>query len=277
MPGCRSLAAILATLLVAEMASAQEATPRVSEIKETQVQSVVVADRVVETADGKVSIRSIKINPRQNILQLVLPKNSESGGASLLRFKFDADNSLAVFTGGFLDTYSPVTPAGLVYHEKKIRNEPSSKDPVMKAVVCYSADERWPVTIIDAGAFSEGQAKGDCIQTGPFLVKGGEANIDLDAVDAALNFPFSRKAFDRAFILVDSHGDVVVGITSRISLFSLREVLRQSEQAKGFAAVTAVALSGTRTAGLVVDGEGNDTIAGNVKTLLPNAVIVKRR
>jgi hypothetical protein len=241
------------------------------------VQAVVVVDREVTTDEGVVQIKSLKINPERNQLRLALPKNPDAGGSSLGRFKFD-ENALAAFTGGFLDSYSPATAAGLVRHDGSLQNELRSSDTVMKAVVCYADDTRRPVTIMDADKFSERQAGGDCIQTGPWLIKQSQPVTDLAALDASINFPFARKAFDRAFLLLDMQGNVVMGVSGRISLYALREVLRRSEQDNGFGAVTAVALSGTRSAGLIIGTDDRTKItAGNTATLLPNAVIVDSR
>jgi hypothetical protein len=265
---------ILGLLIASELTFAQDSSGRAASVRivnKDAVQSIIVTDRVVTTEDGDVRVKSITMSPAKNRLRLVMPKNSESGGASLGRYNSD-ENGLASFTGSFLASYSPVIAAGLVWLDKTQQNELRPEDPVMTAVVCYADDLRKPVTIMSVDAFSPQQAKGDCIQTGPVLV--GRNETDLEALDAALkNFPYSRKAFDRAFILLDAQGNVVMGVSERLSLFVLREVLRRPERDGGFGAIAAVALSGTRSAGLIV---GNDT-AGNVRTLLPNAVVITPR
>jgi hypothetical protein len=98
----------------------------------------------------------------------------------------------------------------------------------------------------------------------------------LALLDKQINFPFSSAAFDRAFLALDHNNDVIVGVSSRISLTVLRDLLILPEDRGGFGAVVAVGLPGTRSAGLVLDGESQIT-AGNVQTLLANAIIVTPR
>jgi hypothetical protein len=245
--------------------------------EERTVHAMEVASHVARTSLGEVPFHSLRIAPGQHGFRLALPRLAESGGSSLSRFRFD-ENALAAFPGGFLETYSPATPAGLVLQGKKILNELRPQDPVMKAVVCYSADARAPIVIWDASAFSTDKATGDCVQTGPFLVKEGRNEADLAALDAELKFPFAVKPFDRAFLALDLQDHIVVGVARRISLFAMRAALLKSREEGGFGARLATALTGTRTAGLIVADEGGGEItAGNIKTLLPNAVVVERR
>lgn len=256
---------------------------------QNDVRSMKQETRGAETNFGTVEITSLKIPARQYRFRLALPQNPEGGGASLSRFVYDeraqGRTPVAVFTGGFLETYSPATPSGLVQQttaegRQVVLNQLRPDDPVMRAVVCYSADATLPVAVVPVNSATTGAVTGDCIQAGPFLIKEGteEPDRQLEGIDATLRFPFAEGQFHRAFLALDEQNNVVVGVTTRISLFALREILRRPREENGFGARTAVALSGTRTAGLLIIAEpGAEIAVGNVRTLLPNAVVIEGR
>jgi hypothetical protein len=279
----RYLLAFAGSLLLAAPAPAREKPqPEILKnvwIEKTQnVRSTIYEERKVETSQNpSMTVQSLKVAPSRVTFSLALPKKVSAGGSSLTRFRYD-ERALAAFTGGFLDTSSPATPVGLVLGRNTIQND-ICDDPVMTAVVCYSADPIKPVVIMATEEFSFGKTKGDCIQTGPFLTK----ETDFDALEKALEnmpggyYPFARGQFQRGFLLENARNEIVIGVAPRISLFALRELLLKPVQEDGFGASVAVALSGAGTAGWVIEDEGKRITAGNIRTLLPNAVVIKER
>jgi hypothetical protein len=271
------LLAFAGALLLAGPAQAQQKYQaeilKSVQIELTQnVRSAIYEERKVETNQNpSVKIQSLKVAPSQVTFTLALPKKVSAGGSSLIRFRYD-ERALAAFTGGFLDSSSPATPVGLVQESNTIQNEVCD-DPVMTAVVCYSAAPTNPVVIMEKQEFLPGKTKGGCVQTGPFLMK----ETDFDALDKLLGYPFARGQFQRGFLLENTRKEIVIGVTSAISLFALREVLLKRVQENGFGASIAVGLSGVRTAGLLIEDEGKRISAGSVRTLLPNAVVIKER
>ena len=101
---------------------------------------------------------------------------------------------------------------------------------------------------------------------------------DFDALEEALGgYPFARGQFQRGFLLENTGNEIVIGAAPRISLFALRELLLKPVHEDGFGAKVAVALSGMRTAGWVIEDDVKCKTAGSVRTLLPNAVVIKER
>lgn len=257
--------------------SSERETLKSVKITDTQrVRSAIIETRDVSTTQADlVQVKTLRVMANRVTFSLALPQNAEE--SSLSRFKSD-ENALAVFTGGFLDTYSPATPAGLVQHHDMIQNE-LRDDPVMKAVVCYLSDPVKPVAIMAANEFKAGVTKGDCIQTGPFLALNGKEATDFDALEKSLPdaYPFARGLFQRSFLALNARNEITIGVSTRISLFALRDLLLRSASDHGFGATIAVGLSGTRTAGFVIEADGKRITAGAVQTLLPNAGVIKER
>ncbi len=278
------LLAFAGVTFLANWASAQEESSpqeRVETIRIVQTQKVrsgTFERRQITTSRATaVDVSSLRVATDRVSFRLVTPSKSSAGGSSLVRFGYD-ERALAVFTGGFLDTFSPATPAGLVQQHNKIKNDLLDDDKVMKAVVCYSVDSINPAVIMTIAEFLAGKPKGDCIQTGPFLAKNGKQETNFDELEKSLkNAPFARGSFQRAFVSVNTSDEIAIGIAAQISLFALREVLLKSVQEGGFGAVVAVALSGGTTAGLVIEDGNRRITAGTVKTLLPNAVVIRER
>jgi hypothetical protein len=244
-------------------------------IRKTELSSMVYEVRENKNDKVQAFVSTLTIRPSDFIFKLVLPQRSVDG-SSLVRFRSD-EGATAAFTGGFLDTYAPATPAGLLRKGSKTYNRLDSNDPVLDAVLCLGPDKAKPVTVTDVKAYNEESAGGDCIQTGPYLVKNTAEHAKLEEIDAKLTFPFSANPFQRAFLVINSRHEVIVGVAApRVSLFALREFLRAPENEGGLDAVEAVGMSGTRTAGLVIEGNPEIT-AGSVETLLPNAIVIQRR
>lgn len=273
---CGCLLLLIATLLLIKSVSAQYGESSIELTRKQSIQTTLLEYRLVRSGDNTLNITSLKIKPGRYAFRLAFPKNLEAGGWSLSRFRHE-NKALAVFTGSFLGTFSPPTPAGLVSQQQRVLNELRPKDPIMKAVICYSADSRNPIRIVNAVGFND-KSSSDCTQAGPYLVKDGLLETDFDALDGRLRAPFSREPFDRIFVLLDAQDNVVVGIAQKISLVNLAKILRKSPKENGFGATIAIALSGAQTAGLAItNSDGSEISVGSVKTLLPNAVVVYAR
>jgi len=115
----------------------------------------------------------------------------------------------------------------------------------------------------------------DCVQAGPLLVLDGKQASVLEKLDEnPLLKKFSSLLAERSFVAKARSGKVILGVTTPVSLYNLREALLASEEEGGFEAVQATALTGRSTAGLIA-GSVKGFSRGNVETLLPNAIIVK--
>src|SRR5262249_52429700 len=159
------------------------------------------------------------------------------------------------------------TLAGLVRLAGSNQNDMTTSDPVLKAVLCLRNDTNL-VAIISTVSFSESREDGDCLQVGPVLIEQGREGDDLASLDSAVRFAFADGSFQRSFLVVNSRNEVTLGVASPLSLWVLREVLRRPESQGGFDASSAVGLSGSSTAGLVIQGDHAPLKFGNTQTLL---------
>jgi hypothetical protein len=268
-------------LAMTEAGFAQEQTPAEalqSPIRTTEIRegALVITSRSVESTRGEIKIVSVSFPADKFDLGLALPSATDAAGSSLQRFLRNR-KALVAATGGYLKSYAPATPAGLVKAGGKVINDLSPNDEVLDGIVCFGAKMKGSAIILPIGQYEKTADLTDCIQAGPILALSGQGDrSSLEKIDATLKFAFSQNSFARTFLVTNGNNDTVIGVTSPVSLYLVQDILLLPESKGGFGASAAIMLSGTRTAGLVVDSKPEFSF-GNVETLLPNALIVHRR
>jgi hypothetical protein len=217
--------------------------------------------------------------PTKFHMGLVKPKVPSEGGASLARLMEDA-NAIAIMNGGFLDSTVPATPAGFLKIEKQIINRPSdvTKDKVVDGLVCFSglAGNLSTQTLVITSYANFGIATDypDCVQAGPLLALDGQELSNLKPLDDDPSLKsFSSVAASRSFLARTRSGNIVMGVTTPVSLYSLKAALLKPRTAGGFEVKQAIALTGRSSAGLMV---GTAFRRGNPNTLLPDAIAIVR-
>jgi hypothetical protein len=112
----------------------------------------------------------------------------------------------------------------------------------------------------------------DCLQAGPLLVKEQKIVFGIENVSDE-----ARKLLDsvqnQSFVCVDRKGDVIVGVSERMTLLALLPSLVNDLGNGGLGCETGMRLTGSITAGLLVDRE---LIIGSNDVLLPNVLTLSR-
>jgi hypothetical protein len=229
--------------------------------------------RAIATKGGEFKVIFVVVDPRSYQVRLAVPSEPAAGGSSLARF-FSVDNdAVAVLNGGFLRTSVPATPAGLLKYEGQILNRLSYTDPVLGGLLCFIHNPQGTdLQLAERADAQLVETANDCLQSGPLLVHQGVAHDDLEKIDREIK-DFSAGFYMRSFVTTNKRNQILLGITSPISLFALRRIMLMSETDGGLDAAFAIGLTGLDTAGFIVRGR-ESFIAGNVNTLLPNAIVV---
>jgi hypothetical protein len=230
----------------------------------TTVQTPAVTDTFV--------VSYATFDPTKLRMGLVQPQDS-SDGSSLLRLIQDA-KAIGIMNGGFLNSMSPATPAGFLKIKEVLNG--GALDKVADGFICFSRELSPGAVVIGRYADLESTAASypDCVQGGPLLVKFGKKLPNLEPLDDDATLKrFSIVAAVRSFLAKTKSGNIVMGVTTPVSLYSLRTVLLQKQSDGGFEVNEAIALTGRTTAGLIV---GSGFSRGSPKTLLPDAIIVRR-
>jgi hypothetical protein len=219
---------------------------------------------------GETVISYIEIDPAKHRLDIVL--SADAQGGSTLRQFLAQENAAIAFTGGYLRSFVPPQPTGYLMVDGVELSPLVRDDRVVDAVVCLgrSGPALTAISVAPASRFRREGFHEDCIQAGPLLIRDGTASYDLGRKDR-----LGRLAgdFERAFLALKRNGSLILGVSSSASLASLRETLLAPAEEGGFAAQTAVVLTGATTAGMEVAG-GLGYSFGTTSTPLPNALLV---
>jgi len=168
-------------------------------------------------------------------------------------------------SGGFLKSYYPPLPQGLVKSNGRILNRPND-DPFFSGLFCSRKGE----LIIEPYTGKEQTTPWDhCLQSGPLLVYEGRSALEVR------HYPRQHVygAFNRAFVAIDQQGRTLLAVTGKATLLpSLMELLQRPAEHGGLECRAALNLSGV-SVGMVVDVAGRFLSAGDIEVYPPNAII----
>lgn len=258
----KQLATLAALLLVAPTVAGQRRTAAPVWLNVETHQPVV---------DGRrVSITVVRVPLRDFRLAVAVPKQNEVGD-SLDGF-LEHYAAMGVLSGGFLASFYPPIPLGLVKAKGAVVNRFSKPDEVITGMLALT-DGR--PAIQSAQAFSHERWE-ECLQSGPVIVTGGRTSVSTSPKTKAAQYLIDAWA-SRAVIATAADDHVLLIHAGPVRLGALAELLAKSRSDGGFGAIDALNLSGASTAGLLVNAAGREVVAGKKDARLPNAIVVQAR
>jgi len=172
-------------------------------------------------------------------------------------------NAEAVMSGGYIASFSPPTPLGLVKSDWTVVNPPHESwltDGYFCSEPGRAQIQRW----IDLAAFR------DCLQAGPILLLQGEPPKDLGRSRRPGSYKkLENSVQEQAFICTVMPNELILGITDKINLPALVDFLSREEMGCN----DAIRLTGEQTAGLVL----SDKEFGHDDYLFPSVIAVMPR
>jgi hypothetical protein len=217
----------------------------------------------------KVGVTAVQVAlPPHRIAVAVSPFEA---GASLGTF-LKTHQAKVVLSGGFLKSFYPPIPIGLVRQNGKLVNRAAGGDLLTGMLVVR---DRKPLI----GRFQSAECEGtsdDCLQSGPLLVRNGNSELPRELGGL---LPSTRKliegSFARAVVGILREGRFLLALTEEVGLAPLVEVLLRSPTDGGLGCRDALNLSGAESAGLLVRAGGRTIAVGGQYVDLPNAIIVR--
>ncbi len=153
--------------------------------------------------------------------------------------------------GGFVESFYPLTPTGLLIVDGKAIS-PKSK----KGYSGIIAVQNKKLKISHRDVFESDKTTG-AFQVGPTLVS-------RDSVRISPQEPQKRNPYTRGFVGIRKDGKVVLGLTeNRVHLYHLARHLNKSVAEKGVGCVEAVNLSGGGAEAIAVRSGNNLLLFGN--------------
>ena len=204
-------------------------------------------------------------------IDIVASADARASGNSLDYFAQEYGAPITL-SGGYLRSFAPVIPLGLVVVDGRTIN-PLVSDPFLDGVIVTTADG----VAIGYGDAVPLEAVEDGLQSGPVLVVDGESvvgeNLEQNLSEAERSSILGPSG--RAFVALDGVGQRLVGVTGAVSLIALAEFLATSTEHGGLSVVAALNLSGGVTRGLVVDTPGFRNAYYNTDRRIATALLLK--
>ena len=184
----------------------------------------------------------------------------------------DHYGAVVVLSGGFLASFHPAVPLGMVKVNGAVLNRFVKTNEVLTGILALN-DGR-PV-IRNAQAFSDA-TWADCLQSGPVIVAAGQATVPTPPRTKAEAGLIDAQAA-RVAIATVADDRVLLVYAEPVGLRGFAAFLAAKESAGGLSVIDALNLSGAATAGLLVNTPRGDVVAGSKYSQLPNAIIVRPR
>lgn len=201
---------------------------------------------------------------------LAIPQGKVTGD-TLVAF-LERDKAKAVVSGGFVKSFYPPIPLGLVKQKGQMINRAASGDLLTGVLLMQAgrvAIERFRGTEAVAGW-------DEVLQAGPLLVSARRSALPTDASGL---MPSTRSLigneYSRAFVAILPGEQVVLAFSGPITLPALVDFLTGSAAQGGLGCLDALNLSGSGSSGLLVRVGGREMQVGNSYTHLANAVIIR--
>jgi hypothetical protein len=217
----------------------------------------------------KVDVTAVRVALSSHRVAVVV--SPLEAGASLATF-LKTHQAKVVLSGGFMKSFYPPIPLGLVKHNGKFVNR-AAKGDLLTGILAIR--DRKPVIRRFQAAECDDRSH-DCLQSGPLLVRNGKSELPQE-LGGLLRSTRSlvEGSFARAVVGILQEGHFLVALTGKVALAPLVEVLSRPQVDGGFGCLDALNLSGAETAGLLVRAGGRTIEVGGQHADLPNAIIVR--
>lgn len=190
--------------------------------------------------------------------------------------------ALAVATGGYLRSFTPPVPTGLLRHDGETLVDLAGDAKLLNGVLCLqpTAAGRPAATIrslqrvdADRGILADYR---HCRQAGPLLVRGGEPVVTTGKLDDLSNSSFGSGLYRRIGIGVAGDGSIAIVWTTKVAMKGLAALAARSPENGGFGLKKMLALPGRNMASLVYRNRAGDRrVQGNASIRLPDAFLVE--
>jgi hypothetical protein len=173
--------------------------------------------------------------------------------------------AFAVLSGGFIDSYSPPTPLGLV-RSNGVQISGIHHSWLVDGFFCSDTEH---AEIVPVSNDVSRENFRDCVQSGPLLLLDKKEFSD-PARDEIANFKeFAGAPYERTFVCITNDGNVILGLTGKVELPKLASALLEPE----FNCRDAIGLTSFVSAGLRV----GDTLLGGDNFLFPSVIAITPR
>jgi hypothetical protein len=237
---------------------------------QTSQPGVAVFNGSVDVDGRAVSLFAVRVSLRTHRLEIGIPEGNQAGD-TLVGFQ-SRYRPIAVLSGGFLKSFYPPTPLGMVKHGGIALNRGIKGEPLTGVLLAT----RNRVAILPYADNRCDSTWSECLQAGPLLVDHGTPALPSpETIHLKSTRTLIDEKFTRAFVAVLPDGEVVLGIIGEVSLPALQDFLLRSKHRGGLGCTGAINLSGSVSAGLLVNAAGRPSSKGSTDIFLANSIVIR--
>lgn len=170
--------------------------------------------------------------------------------------------AMVVLSGGYIDSYSPPTPLGLL-RSQGLQINPIHRSWLLQGLFC-SNEDNVEITLVDMDPLRRNFR--DCVQGGPVMLLDGKVARDPSIENNENYRRFANARIARTFVCIDRRKDVIVGLGEKSDLSNFVSALRGSE----LGCIDAIGLTGAQSGGMWAGKK----LFGNDDFLFPSVIAV---
>jgi hypothetical protein len=210
--------------------------------------------------DIRVLAARVPMFERAQQVQNLNPERASSGYS--LREYLGHYGALAVLSGGYIDSYSPPTPLGLV-RSNGLQISGIHNSWLVDGLFCSNPGHA-EITLVDMDPMRQNFR--DCVQSGPLLLLDKEKPNSPSREENPNYKKFAAAPIERTFLCLNGDGEAVLGISGKIELPKLVAALRGPE----YRCTNAIGFTGAVSGGLRI----GDKLVGKDDFLFPSVIAV---
>jgi exopolysaccharide biosynthesis protein len=222
----------------------------------------------------RVAVCIVRVRPPRSGVRLVAAPERQGTGATV-RQLLASSRAHAAISGGYLKSFYPPLPTGLVQVRGRLISARVPDDTVVNGTVVVRASGSIAIYPLSQASRDSLARWSECIQAGPILVSGGRPALPPAIAPASRLGVMATRAFSRAFIATDRSGRVVLGRCESARLPELADFLARPIGTGGLGCTEAINLSGGGSEGILIKSGPLEVSAGDIDVYLPNAFIAR--
>jgi len=219
--------------------------------------------RIQKLKIGDVEVRYVQFDPLNIRVAVVGPETHGANGTNFITDKGSNPRLIAMVNGGYLSSFAPIRPLGLVRINGKNISSPINTW-VGAGMICI--DDK-TINITDF-SYQSASSFRDCVQSGPLIIHGSKNRYDsVDVLPPGEKRLWSSNQ-DQSFACIDIKNRFVLGYAASVALTDLVPILIKSVMCKD-----AIRFSSGDTAALLVGGK----VYGSTDHQIHNAIGVYKK
>ena len=234
---------------------------------------VEMLDATFQAVEDSIRISAVRLDEASPGLFLATSGVPIGPGRTLRRFR-ELHDAMVVLSGGYVRSFDPPLPEGLVKSDGEVQNR-ATPDPILNGLLLFNNNGGVAIEMFRDDLTTDGEWP-SILQTGPLLIYDGQSALpDITDPADSVRLRVIEQRYTRAFVCVDAEGRASFGITrNSTTLPNLVDLFLPSPSGENLGCSAAVALP---RGGLIVAQPSDSLTAGDVATRLPNALFVPRQ